>query len=156
MSKRLAGAPLGADALVTGVPADTLADALVRAVTGALADALAEALGDAFAAGGCDAETDEARDINGLASSPITAAYLKLRDVGIMLFLDGMNVSFRPSFDGVVGRRSNMTKICGAHGRRCAVRCAAAAAGTGRGSQDCSARCLMARSHMRRMMALPG
>lgn len=77
MSKRSAGALVGA---VPGVPAGVLDGPLV----GALADALA--------AGGCDAETDDARDINGLTSSPITAAYLKLRDVGIMLFLDGMNV----------------------------------------------------------------
>jgi hypothetical protein len=98
MSKRLAGAPPGADALVTGAPPDTLADALIRAVAADLVGALAEALVDALAGGGCDAETDEARDITGLTSSPITAAYLKLRDVGIMLFLDGMNVSFPTLF----------------------------------------------------------
>lgn len=63
-----------------------------------LAGAPADVLGDALATGGCDAETDEARDITGLTSSPITAAYLKLRDVGIMLFLDGMNVHFPTLF----------------------------------------------------------
>jgi hypothetical protein len=46
----------------------------------------------------CDAETDDVCGTNGLASSPIAAAYLKLRDIGIMAILDGMKVRFPTLF----------------------------------------------------------
>jgi hypothetical protein len=46
----------------------------------------------------CDAETDDVCGTNGLASSPIAAAYLKLRDIGIVAILDGMKVRFPTLF----------------------------------------------------------